>query len=381
MSEKLITAPQIAKVSFTGSTPVGKQLMALAARGVKRTTMELGGNAPVIVFEDADYDKTIAALKVAKFRNAGQVCVSPARFFVHESLADRFARDMADHAAGLTLGSGLEASTAMGPLANIRRVEAMQQFVADAETLGGAVLAGGKRLGNAGHFFEPTVITGLTSVAKLFSEECFGPILPVMPFATLDEAIALANGVEAGLSGYAFTRDLETARQVMHRVRTGMVGINTLAISTPEAPFGGVGESGHGSEGGAEGLEAYLDTKLVSMGCPGSPDWATWPPLGASAAVHQGSRGGPCLQVGTKPRLRTSGRSHEMSFLSRVLGPVARCIAIYSSGISTGSKLPEYWLTHTRCAIAHLPSRFSYRSMYRPKARDGGPSLFSPQKI
>jgi succinate-semialdehyde dehydrogenase/glutarate-semialdehyde dehydrogenase len=265
LSERLCTAPEIAKISFTGSTPVGQQLMALAAKGVKRTTMELGGNAPVIVFGDADYDRTAAILKATKFRNAGQVCISPSRFFVHESLVDRFTRDMAEHAASLKLGSGLEVDTAMGPLANIRRVEAMEAFVADAEARGGKVLAGGARRGNEGCFFQPTVVSGLGTDAELFSDECFGPILPVMPFATLDEVLALANCVDAGLAGYAFTTNLDTARQVMHRIQTGMIGINTVAVSTPEAPFGGIGMSGHGSEGGTEGLQAYLHTKLASI--------------------------------------------------------------------------------------------------------------------
>ncbi len=265
LSEKIILSPLIRKISFTGSTAVGKQLMVLAAQGAKRSTMELGGNAPVIVFGDADYERSMAMLKAGKFRNAGQVCVSPARFFVHESIADRFARDMADHADGLKLGSGLLPDTAMGPLANPRRVDAMEEFVADAGSRGGTVLAGGRRDGDAGNFFRPTVVTGLDPAAALFRAECFGPILPVMPFATLDEAITLANGVVEGLAGYAFTTSLRTAQEVMHRVKTGMLGVNTLAISTPEAPFGGVGESGNGSEGGIEGLQAYLDTKLVSL--------------------------------------------------------------------------------------------------------------------
>lgn len=265
LSERLITAPEIAKISFTGSTPVGKQLMALAAQGVKRTTMELGGNAPVIVFADADYDRTLATLRAGKFRNAGQVCISPSRFFVHESIADQFARDMAEHAASLTLGSGLDAQTAMGPLANVRRLGAMEAMLADADRRGGKVLTGGNRVGNAGNFFRPTVVTGLENDALLFREECFGPILPVMPFQTLDEVIELANSVEVGLAGYAFTRDLDTTRTLMRQVKVGMLGVNTLAVSTPEAPFGGVRESGHGSEGGIEGLQAYLETKLVSL--------------------------------------------------------------------------------------------------------------------
>lgn len=265
LSERLITSREIAKISFTGSTPIGKQLMALAAQGVKRTTMELGGNAPVLVFGDADYDHAIATLKGGKFRNAGQVCVSPGRFFVHESIAERFAADMAQHAKALRLGSGLEATTEMGPLANARRIEAMEEFVADAHQRGATVLAGGGRREGQGNFFEPTVVSGLQNDSLLLRDECFGPILPVMQFSSLDEAIQLANSVDVGLAGYAFTRDLETARQVMRRVRTGMIGVNTLAISTPEAPFGGVRESGHGSEGGTEGLQAYLETKLVSL--------------------------------------------------------------------------------------------------------------------
>lgn len=266
LSEALITAPQIAKISFTGSTAVGKHLMTLAAQGVKRSTMELGGNAPVLVFGDADYDKTVAVLKAAKFRNAGQVCVAPSRFFVHESLAERFASDMVEHASALKLGSGLVADTGMGPLANARRVNAMEQFVADAEERGGRVLTGGRRDGHgSGTFFQPTVISGLGTDALLLREECFGPIMPIVPFSSLDEAITMANGVEEGLSGFAFTTSLDTARQVMHRVKVGMLGINTTAISTPEAPFGGVGASGHGSEGGTEGLQAYLETRLVSM--------------------------------------------------------------------------------------------------------------------
>ncbi len=265
VSEQLILAPAIRKVSFTGSTQVGRHLMKLAAEGPKRTTMELGGNGPVIVFSDADYDRTIKTLAAGKFRNAGQVCVSPARFFVHESLIDRFTQDLAAHAAGISVGSDLAADSVMGPLANGRRVEAMERFIADAEDRGGTIRAGGKRTGNAGNFFQPTVVTGLDGDALLFSEECFGPIMPIAPFSTVDEAIEKANSVAAGLAGYAFTTSLDTAQTAMHRIRTGMVGLNTLAISTPETPFGGVGESGHGSEGGMEGLQAYLDTKLVSL--------------------------------------------------------------------------------------------------------------------
>ncbi|WP_294198200.1 NAD-dependent succinate-semialdehyde dehydrogenase [uncultured Sphingomonas sp.] len=265
VSERLIAAPEVRKISFTGSTPVGEHLMALAARGAKRTTMELGGNAPVIVFSDADYMKALATLAAGKFRNAGQVCVSPARFFVHESLYNRFVSDVAAHARGLRLGDGLDPATQMGPLANARRVEAMEAFVANAERGGATLVAGGKRQGNNGMFFEPTVIAANAPDIRLFREECFGPILPVMPFSTVKEAIELANGTAAGLAGYAFTRGVENRQVATHRLRVGLVGINTLAISAPETPFGGVGESGFGSEGGSEGLDAYLQTKLASI--------------------------------------------------------------------------------------------------------------------
>ncbi|MEP6868993.1 MAG: NAD-dependent succinate-semialdehyde dehydrogenase [Novosphingobium sp.] len=265
VSARLIAAPAIRKISFTGSTAVGKHLMKLAADGVKRTTMELGGNAPVIVCADADYDLAVATLAGGKFRNAGQVCVSPARFFVHESIADRFAADLAERAGALTLGAGIDAATQMGPLANPRRIDAMESFVADARARGGKVLTGGGRTGKAGNFFAPTVVTGLDQDALLFSDECFGPVMPIQPFATLDEAIAKANAVAAGLAGYAFTTGLKTAHRLMHEVQTGMIGINNLAVSTPETPFGGVKESGFGSEGGAEGLQAYLTTKLATL--------------------------------------------------------------------------------------------------------------------
>jgi succinate-semialdehyde dehydrogenase/glutarate-semialdehyde dehydrogenase len=265
VSAHLIAAPAIRKISFTGSTAVGKHLMKLAADGVKRTTMELGGNAPVIVCEDADYDLAITMLTAAKFRNAGQVCISPARFFVHESLADRFAADAAARAKALTVGSGLDTVTQMGPLANARRIEAMEHFLADAQARGGTVLAGGARRGSAGNFFEPTVIAGLEQDALLFGEECFGPIMPIQTFASLDDALARANAVSAGLAGYAFTTGLAHAHKIMRGVETGMIGINNLAVSAPETPFGGIKESGYGSEGGIEGLQAYLNTKLATL--------------------------------------------------------------------------------------------------------------------
>lgn len=266
VSSKLIAAPSIRKVSFTGSTAVGIHLMKLAAEGVKRTTMELGGNAPVIVFEDADYDRALEMLWTAKLRNAGQVCVSPARFIVHESLYDRFSRDVVARFASASIGNGLDPGTMMGPLANPRRVEAMEQFLADADRSGARTLTGGSRLGDDGNFFLPAVVTELPEEARLLRDECFGPIMPIVPFRGDDEAYRIANGVEAGLAAYAFTTSLTRAREASRLLQAGMVGINSLAISQPETPFGGVKASGYGAEGGTEGLAAYQNTKLVTLG-------------------------------------------------------------------------------------------------------------------
>jgi succinate-semialdehyde dehydrogenase/glutarate-semialdehyde dehydrogenase len=265
VSRHLIASDVTRKISFTGSTAVGIHLMKLAADGVKRVTMELGGNAPVIIFDDADYDRTLATLTAGKLRNAGQVCVSPARFFVHESLADRFVRDLADRFAAARVTSGLAADVDMGPLANARRVEAMERFVEDAVLKGGRIAAGGKAFGTGGNFFAPTVVTDLRDEALLLRDECFGPIVPIVPFASDEEAYAKANAVPAGLAGYAFTTGIGRAQEASRSIRTGMVGINSLAISQPETPFGGVKQSGFGSEGGIEGLQAYQDIKLVTM--------------------------------------------------------------------------------------------------------------------
>lgn len=265
VSRRLIGSDIIRKISFTGSTAIGIHLMKLAADGVKRVTMELGGNAPVIIFGDADYEKTLAMLTAAKLRNAGQVCISPGRFFVHESLADRFARDMAERFAAARVASGLEPGAEMGPLANARRVEAMERFIEDAAARGGRVETGGRALGGAGNFFAPTVVTGLPEHALLRREECFGPIAPITSFRDDEEAYAQANAVPAGLAGYAFTTSISRAQEASRSIRAGMVGVNSLAVSQPETPFGGLKESGFGSEGGVEGLQAYQDVKLVTM--------------------------------------------------------------------------------------------------------------------
>lgn len=263
ISAHLIAASAVRKVSFTGSTPVGKHLLRLCADGVKRTTMELGGNAPVIVTASADLPAAVAASSAAKFRNAGQVCISPSRFFVHESLYPGFVEGMADAAARVAVGDGMAEGVAMGPLANARRIGAMEEAVADAVERGAKVVCGGQRIGNQGHFFAPTVISGVPADAVLLTCETFGPIAPVTPFASLDEVIARANSVEAGLAAYAFSQDRAEIEALKKGIEVGMVGINSFAVSTPETPFGGVKESGHGQEGGSEGLDAYLNVKLI----------------------------------------------------------------------------------------------------------------------
>jgi succinate-semialdehyde dehydrogenase/glutarate-semialdehyde dehydrogenase len=264
VSAQLIARPEIRKISFTGSTPVGKHLLRLAADGVKRTTMELGGNAPVVVCADADLDLAVKSCVAAKFRNAGQVCISPSRFFVHESLFEPFVHSFAAQAAALKIGHGLEDGVQMGPLAHARRIDEMERLLDDAQAHGGKIVTGGRRIQNAGYFFQPTVVTGADDKARLWTHEIFGPIAPIAPFGELDEVLGRSNGVEAGLAAYAFTRDVHTSRRLMEGLEAGMVGLNNLAVSTPETPFGGVKESGHGQEGGAEGLHAYQNIKFVS---------------------------------------------------------------------------------------------------------------------
>jgi succinate-semialdehyde dehydrogenase/glutarate-semialdehyde dehydrogenase len=252
----------IRKISFTGSTAVGRHLLKLAADGVKRTTMELGGNAPAVVFADADLDKAIETLFAGKFRNAGQVCVSPARFFVHESRYDAFVQGFSDRARALRVGDGRTPGVGMGPLANPRRMAAMEQILADAERHGGRI-TGASRPNGPGDFFMPTVVTGVSDDSLLMREETFGPIAPVVPFSTSEELLRRANSVEAGLAGYAFTRSIANAHLAAQGLECGMVGINSMEISAPETPFGGVKQSGHGQEGGMEGLQAFLNLKLV----------------------------------------------------------------------------------------------------------------------
>ncbi|KAI5914136.1 NAD-dependent succinate-semialdehyde dehydrogenase [Thauera sp. 2A1] len=265
ISSYLIPHPVVRKVTFTGSTAVGKQLAAMAGQHMKRVTMELGGHAPVIVCDDADIELAVKAAGGAKFRNAGQVCIAPTRFLVHESVHDQFAAALARHAASLKVGDGLASGTQMGPLANPRRVTAMADFLQDAVQRGATVATGGERLGSPGNFFAPTVLTDVPLDARVFNDEPFGPVAAVRRFNTMDEAIAEANRLSYGLAGYAYTRSLKHAHLLSQRVEVGMLWVNQPALPSAEMPFGGVKDSGYGSEGGPEALEAYLNTRAISI--------------------------------------------------------------------------------------------------------------------
>lgn len=262
VSRQLIASPVIRKISFTGSVPVGKHLLKLAADGVKRTTMELGGHAPVLVFDDCDLDKAIKLSSTTKFRNAGQVCISPTRFYVQEGIYDRFVAGFAEATKKVQVGNGLEASTIMGPLANDRRPPAIEKLVADATAKGAKLLAGGER-GEGGNFYQPTVLSDVPMSADIMEDEPFGPVALMRPFKSFDEAVEQANRLPFGLAAYAFTENARQANLVADALDTGMVGLNSFAISMPDAPFGGVKESGFGSEAGPEGLDAYCVTKAV----------------------------------------------------------------------------------------------------------------------
>jgi succinate-semialdehyde dehydrogenase / glutarate-semialdehyde dehydrogenase len=265
ISEHLIAKDDVRKISFTGSIPVGKHLAALAAKGMKRATMELGGHSPVVVFADADPEKSAETIAAYKYRNAGQVCISPTRFYVQEPVYDRFLTRFTEYAKGLKLGDGLEKGVTMGPLANARRIDAMESFVNDAKDRGGKIVTGGQRRGNQGYFYEPTVITDVPDDSKIMTQEPFGPLAPVVTFKTFDEVVERANSLPYGLAAYAFTGSAQTANLIGDALQSGMVGVNSINVSTPETPFGGIKESGYGSEGGLEGLQAYLNTKFISQ--------------------------------------------------------------------------------------------------------------------
>ncbi|AVT19740.1 NAD-dependent succinate-semialdehyde dehydrogenase [Paracidovorax avenae] len=265
ISSYLIPHPVIRKVTFTGSTPVGKQLAALAGQHMKRVTMELGGHAPVIVADDADVELAVKAAGGAKFRNAGQVCISPTRFLVHESIRKDFVAALARHAQALKVGDGLADGTQMGPLANPRRITAMAELMQDAVQHGAQVAAGGERIGGDGNFFQPTVLDNVPVSARIFNEEPFGPVAAVRGFEKIEDAIAEANRLPYGLAGYAFTRSLKHAHLLSQRLEVGMLWINQPASPSAELPFGGLKDSGYGSEGGPEAIEAHLNTRAVSI--------------------------------------------------------------------------------------------------------------------
>jgi len=266
IGEELTANPLVRKITFTGSTEVGKILMAKAAGTVKKVSMELGGNAPFLVFDDADLDRAVEGAMVAKYRNSGQTCVCTNRFFVQAGIYDAFVEKLAAASRRLKIGNGLEDGVQQGPLIDESAVAKVEELIADATAQGGRVMTGGKRHSLGGSFFEPTVIADARPQMRFMKEEIFGPVAPVFRFETEQEAVALANDTEYGLACYFYTGDLGRAFRVMEGLRYGMVGVNEGLITTPEAPFGGVKESGLGREGGHQGLDDYLDTKYVCIG-------------------------------------------------------------------------------------------------------------------
>ncbi len=264
ISEYLIPSPVIRKISFTGSIPVGKHLNALAASHMKRATMELGGHAPVLVYDDVDAEGVAKLMAAMKYRNAGQVCISPTRFFLQEKIYDKFVAKFTDIAKNLKVGDGLDPESKMGPLANPRRITAIESFVQDAQEKGAKVATGGKRIGNQGNFFEPTVLTDVPDTARIMNEEPFGPVAVMQRFKDTEEVLPRANRLAYGLASYAFTRNGKTAAQIADALDHGMVTINHHGLALPEVPFGGIKDSGFGYEGGTEGLLVYMTGKFVS---------------------------------------------------------------------------------------------------------------------
>ena len=263
VSRHLLASPTIRKLSFTGSIPVGRHLMKLAADTMKRTTMELGGHAPVVVFDDCDLERTVEVLAVGKIRNAGQVCVSPTRFYVQQGIHDRFVAAYTERMQRMTVGDGLAPGTDMGPMANPRRPAAVAALVQDAVAQGARVGAGGGAIDGKGFFWQPTVLSDVPDSARIMNEEPFGPVALIRPFATLDEAVEQANRLPFGLAAFAFTQNARQANLIGDALEAGMVGINTTSVAAADAPFGGVKASGHGSEDGPEGIAACLVTKAI----------------------------------------------------------------------------------------------------------------------
>ncbi|MGE0310722.1 MAG: NAD-dependent succinate-semialdehyde dehydrogenase [Lautropia sp.] len=265
ISEYLIKSPIVRKVSFTGSVPVGKQLAALAGSHMKRITMELGGHSPVIVFDDADVERAAKLLSGFKFRNAGQVCVAPTRFYVQEKVYETFVAKFIEFTNRVKVGPGIDPESSMGPLAHDRRVPQMEQFIEDAKKRGGKIEVGGERVGSKGSFFAPTVVTGLPDDAMLMTTEPFGPVAPMSRFKDVDEVLRRANSLPYGLSSYVFTTSTKNALAAQNGIEAGMVNINHFGQALPETPFGGIKDSGIGSEGGSETFDGYLVTKFVTQ--------------------------------------------------------------------------------------------------------------------
>jgi succinate-semialdehyde dehydrogenase / glutarate-semialdehyde dehydrogenase len=266
ISTYLIASPVIRKVSFTGSTAVGKHLGVLAAQGMKPTTMELGGHAPVIVFADADLDRAVATLAASKYRNAGQICIAPTRIYLHDSIHDAFLEKFTSAASRLQLGNGLDPATMMGPLANPRRITAMHDMIDDAVAKGARIATGGSVVSGPGNFWQPTMLADVPDDARIMNEEPFGPVAVTQRFENYGAVVAQANRLPYGLAAYAWTQSARTAADIGDAIEAGMIGVNFGTLTGPETHFGGVKESGHGSEGGIEGLDAYLVHKYIAQG-------------------------------------------------------------------------------------------------------------------
>jgi succinate-semialdehyde dehydrogenase/glutarate-semialdehyde dehydrogenase len=265
LAEPIIRDQRLRKLSFTGSTPVGQRLIEQSAQQLLRVSMELGGNAPFLVFADADLDRAVDGAMLAKMRNAGEACTAANRFLVHESVAEEFARRFAERMGALTVGRGTEAGVDVGPLVDAATRDKVAELVEDAVGFGARVLTGGSTVGDVGYFYAPTVLAGVEPGARMLSEEIFGPVAPITTFASDDEALLLANDTEYGLVAYVFTENLTRALTVAEGLETGMVGLNQGVVSNPAAPFGGVKHSGFGREGGSEGIEEYLETKYIGI--------------------------------------------------------------------------------------------------------------------
>jgi succinate-semialdehyde dehydrogenase/glutarate-semialdehyde dehydrogenase len=267
-ADVLFERPEVRKISFTGSTEVGKELIRRSADQVKRLSLELGGHAPLIVFPDADVEQVAKAAVIGKFRNNGQVCIAPSRFYVHEQLRDRFTEAAVELARGLKLGSGLDDGVQVGPMFEKKALDKTAELVADARAHGAKVLTGGGRSTRfeKGYFFEPTVLTQVDGSMRLMRDEPFAPVMPLLDFKRLDEVIAAANSTPYGLAAYVFTNDLTVATRMAEGIEAGIIGINDPVPATPQCPFGGMKESGMGRELSIEGLDAYVETKYVSIG-------------------------------------------------------------------------------------------------------------------